>query len=187
MSLPILDPIEFETLRSTLVSTYNLQTTAHVGYIIAFAVGIAAVLYQINFNTFSTDYPLKKQRIIFFYAPISALLGGIIYLFSRVIFWAYMSTVVLRVPITQVALSLADHANDPSWTEIWAIQYNCSQAFIGTHGLSSIIYSFSSGSLLNSFLVFLLFSIIIFVIFVSLDKFFIKKKDATDKKTKLKN
>ncbi len=182
MSLPTLDPAEFETLRSTLVSTYNSQTTAHVGYIIAFAIGIAAILYQIDFKTFFKDYPSKKQRYPLFYVPLSGLIGGIVFLFYRVIFWAYMSTYVLRVPATQVAALLAAYASDPTVTEIYAIQLSCTQKFVGTHSLASTFYSFASNSLLDSTLLFLGFSIIAFLITLLLDYILYKKKDTPVKK-----
>ena len=125
MSLPSPSPTplnttEFENLRGTLVATYNAQTTAHAAIIVALLVGVAAVLYSVDFRTFFEDYG-RWGRSILFYFPLSLLFSGILYIFCKFYFWATMSSVVLQVPISQVQTLLANNASNPGFTKIWAI------------------------------------------------------------------
>ena len=159
---------DFENLRIALMGNYNSQSTAHVGYIIALAVGVAAVLYQIDFKTFVNDYS-RLKRSLFFYLPISALFGSMVYVFFRLLFWAWMSGEVLRVPISEVSKQLSMNANDNTYTAIWGIQDYCSKAYLNVGGWSSSVYAFYKEALSASILLIILFSFLTFVAISTID------------------
>jgi len=92
---PSPSPSDFNNMISTLISYYNSQTTAHAGYTIALAVGVAAILYQLKLTTFF-GYRFRR-RMFFFYVPLSVLFGAIIFVILRIVFWAWMSSEVLKV------------------------------------------------------------------------------------------
>lgn len=113
------------------MNNYNSQTTAHVGYIIALTVGIAAILYQIKITEFFKRNVWIRMA---FYVPLSALFGAIVFCILRIIFWAWMSSEVLTVTSDQAQAVGAT-------TVIYGIQQYLVNLFMKNPGLSSLFYS----------------------------------------------
>lgn len=110
------------------MNNYNTQTTAHVGYIIALAVGIAAILYQIKISGFFKNKLLVRMA---FYIPLSALFGANVFCLLRISFWAWMSSAVLSVTSDQAV----------GVTTIYGIQQYLVNIFMNGHGPASLFYS----------------------------------------------
>lgn len=151
-----------------LFNSYNAQTTAHVGYIIGLVVAISAILYQVDFPHFFTKYDKWYNRGIL-YASLALLTGAIVFVGFRLLFWAPMSDMVLRVPLSDVNLLLAKHAGDPTYTPIWAIQAYCVTNFLSSNSYQSFVYTMYQISVTESGLLILLFSSPLFLIFFVID------------------
>jgi len=111
------------------MNNYNAQTTAHVGYIIALSVGIAAILYQIKIGKFIKNNFLIRLA---FYVPLSALFGAIVFSVLRLLFWAWMSSAVLGVTLDQTSGAV---------TTIYGIHDHLVKSFMGYPGIASLFYS----------------------------------------------
>jgi hypothetical protein len=141
-----MSPQDFNNLITSLMSSYNSQTTAHAGYIIALTVGIAAILYQIKLKDF-LKFRLR-QRMFLFYFPLSILIGAIIFVILRIIFWAWMSSEVVTVPnnipgdvttplyLVQNSLIAKLLNQAPGWTNL---SYSLNQQYFGITFVFSII------------------------------------------------
>jgi hypothetical protein len=149
------------------MSTYSSQTVAHVGALIALFVGVGALLYQLDFNTF---FGLSRiKRSLFFYFPFSLLLGIIAYVFFRLIFWAWMSSEVLGVSQSMALNLMSQHPNVPSFTMIAAIQQYCISEYTNVPSWSSYFYTFCSHGLDYSILLIIIFAIPILVTAIVID------------------
>lgn len=148
---------DFENLKLALMNSYSSQTIAHVGYIIGLAVGIAAILYQVDFKNFSKDF-VRWKRILFFYIPLGLLSGMMVFMVFREIYWSWMSGEVLRVPYSDISNLLAT-STDPTYTPAFAIQSYCTTHYPSVGGLSSFVFSLYYNSLNMYIVLIVLFSL----------------------------
>lgn len=145
------------------MDTYSAQTTAHVGYVLALAVGIVAIIYQLKHESFFDGHRLK--RWIFYYLPLSLLVASLVYVGFRIIFWAWMSSAVLGVTQDQ-AIGV---------TTIAGIQSHLLTSFSENSGLTSFFYSLDQNRFGSSLFIFFLLSFILLILFDSWYTF--KKKE----------
>jgi len=86
----------FDTLITPLLNTYNSQTTAHAGFLIALAVGAATIFFQRDFMAlFANKW---RKRFVFLYLPLGIVSGLSIYFILRTIYWSWMGSQVLAIP-----------------------------------------------------------------------------------------
>jgi hypothetical protein len=107
-----IDP-NFEKVRIALMNHYNTQTLAHAGYIVALTVGIVTLFSRID--AFMEFFEMGVASQFLCYAIVSILLSLIIYVAFRIVFWAWMGSVILTV-----TKEMADSTN--GLTEIYRIQ-----------------------------------------------------------------
>jgi hypothetical protein len=159
---------DFQTTTLQLSGSYSSQTVAHAGYVVAIAVAIAAILYQVDFKTFFKDFTFWK-RVSFFYIPLNVLIGSVIMVFCRMIYWAWMSSSILVVPYENITNTL--FYTNLSYTPSFLIQnYTTSEFFnLNQTSIASRVCLFTYHSINNYFLVALCFGLILFVAIISAD------------------
>lgn len=119
---------EFDNLRIPLMDSYNAQALAHVGYIIAFIIGVMPLLAKIDFKNF---YDWSKIKRVIIYSFFGTVLSLIIYFSYRTVFWFWMGSEVLFVTIPDAA-----SMNTPTATagiQSWLLQYFANNAKSSSH------------------------------------------------------
>ena len=133
------------------MNSYNAQTTAHATYILTIAIGIVAILYQMKLKSFFGIYSWK-QRLAFFYLPLSSLSAGIVFVLLRTIFWAWMGIGVLTIPNDIVVKAPV----------MFGVQNHLIYIFLTqTHGWASLAYYLNDISFGSPFILLLAFSFLL--------------------------
>jgi len=123
--LSVINP-DFESLRTALINSYSSQTTNHVGYVLALAVGVFVLISSKDF------LKLYNNRRIWFLAALSLPFTLIEYFASQIVFWAWMNTTALTVTENEALVSAGAH----NTTVIFGIQTYLTGQFRTIHGLS---------------------------------------------------
>ena len=148
---------EFESLRQALLNTYNSQTTNHVGYLVALVVGLFVLISSKYFIKFYRSHKLWSL------VSLSMIVSLGEFFVLRIIFWSFMSTMVLTVTENQ-ALSCASKYNT---TVIMGIQYCLRDYLTNTvHGVSSTFYQLGQAFWFGPFI--LLFALTFLSIYIFL-------------------
>lgn len=120
---------DFDALRIALMDTYNLQVTNHIGYIVAIVIAVATVYLNKDTMTY-----LNKNKWLS-YLVLGSSIGMVLYFAFRIVYWAWMGSMVLTVT-EQQALSVN------SSTQIFGIQLYLLDQFTKPH--NSLVYGMSS-------------------------------------------
>jgi hypothetical protein len=140
------------------MNSYSSQTTNHVGYVVTLTIGIFVLISNKDIRD------LFKKHRVWFYSALSLPISFIEYFASRIVFWAWMSNMVLKVTENQ-ALSKQES------TVIFGIQTYLTDIFtnnlheVSIYGISSTFYRLGQkmwfGTILSFILLFALtFSLI---------------------------
>ena len=140
---------EFESLRTALLNNYSLQTTNHVGYVIALTAGIFVLISSKAFLKFYKNH--KTQSLLALSFPISL----IEYFLSQIVFWAWMSTTVLLVTENE-ALSMREPTVIAGIQAYLATTFRNTNYGLSLQGISSAIYGLDQRVEFGIFLSFIL-------------------------------